>query len=138
MSRGDVNGKNHQGDSASQEMGVKGIMKKAAESFEDFIADPLSGLEGVIFKRMFGGKGLYQDGIFLGILSGGKIYFKTDEKSRKTYLKAGSKPFTYQKTDAKTGQKKTVSLKRYYEIPVDILEDRSTLKRWAREAANDH
>src|SRR3989338_8881550 len=105
------------------------------ETFKEFIEDQLKRLEEVSLKRMFGGFGLYLDGVFFGILSDDRLYFKTDEISRPAYVKLGSTPFTYLKKDKKSGRKKTAVLKNYYEVPVDILEDRDELTEWARRAA---
>lgn len=103
-----------------------------SESFVEFIRDQLEGLRGFEMKRMFGGYGLYLDGLFFGILVDGKLYFKTSEETIQKYINLGSMPFTYLKKDSK-GKKKKVSLRRYYEVPLDILENQSELKRWAKE-----
>ncbi len=43
----------------------------AKESFKDFVADQLNGLNGLFMKRMFGAYGLYVNEIFYGILDEG-------------------------------------------------------------------
>ena len=103
------------------------IMK--TDTFTEFVGDQLEGLEDLEIKRMFGGQGLYLKKVFFGILFNGKLYFKTNPKTLPHYLAQNSKPFVY----AKKG-KKTIRLKNYYEVPVDILEDRKSLKSWALEA----
>lgn len=105
------------------------------ETFREFIEDQLSGLEGLSLKRMFGGYGLYRESVFFGILSDGRIYFKTDGTTRPAYIKLGSAPFSYYKKDKISGRKKKAFLKNYYEVPVDIMEDRDQLTEWARRAA---
>lgn len=102
----------------------------SADTFSEFVADQLSGLDGLVIKRMFGGSGLYLNKIFFGILFGGKLYFKTNPETLPQYLAENSKPFVYSKKG-----KKTIRLKKYYEVPVDILEDSRALKAWARQAA---
>lgn len=74
---------------------------------------------------MFGAIGLYQDAWFFALIDEGRLYFLTDAESRRSYLQRGAKPFVY-------GQEKT--LRTYYEVPVDILEDEGALCEWAREA----
>ncbi len=71
---------------------------------------------------MFGGYGLYQGKIFFGILYKGRLYFKTDQKTRTEYIKRGMKPF---RPNAK------MTLKTYYEVPADIIEDPDQLMEWA-------
>jgi DNA transformation protein len=109
----------------------------AKESFKDFVEDQLKGLTGLLMKRMFGAYGLYLDETFFGILDQDKLYFKTSGKTRQDYIARGSKPFVYEKqSTSKSGgrKKKKVSLKRYYEVPVDVLEDSSLLREWARRS----
>ena len=107
----------------------------ADDSFKDFVLDQLNGLAGFECRRMFGGYGFYQSATFFGILFRDRLYFKTSEATREKYLKQGAGPFLYEKRDKKTGAKKTVGLKNYYEVPVEILEDRAELSLWACESS---
>ena len=97
------------------------------DTFKDFVEDQLSPIEGLVFKSMFGGWGVYAGENFFGIVFKGKLYFKTDEESRKSYKKFGMKPF---QPSAKQ------ILKNYYEVPVDILENSQDLASWALKAAS--
>lgn len=100
------------------------------DTFAEFVADQLERLEGLKIKRMFGGHGLYLKESFFGILSGGKLYFKTHPETLPDYLALKSKPFEYSKPG-----KKIIRLRHYFEVPADILEDRKALKVWAVKAA---
>jgi TfoX/Sxy family transcriptional regulator of competence genes len=42
---------------------------------------------------MFGGVGLYLDGLFFALIDDDTLFFKTDEATRKRYESAGSKAF---------------------------------------------
>jgi len=94
------------------------------DSFKDFVLDQLQELSELECRAMFGGYGLYQDEVFFGIIFKGRLYFKTDAKSAVPYLKLGMKPF-------RPNEKQT--LKHYYEVPVDIIEDRDRLATWAKK-----
>ena len=96
------------------------------ETFKDFILDQLRGIGNLEARRMFGAYGVYAGGKFLGIIDGGRIYFKTDDAAKKRYQKYGMKPF-------KPTPKQT--LKNYYEVPVDVIENADLLTQWANEAA---
>ena len=74
---------------------------------------------------MFGGHGLYKDETFFGILHKGKLYFKVDESTIGEYRKRKMKPF---RPNAKQ------TLKSYYQVPVEILEDNEQLCDWAVKA----
>jgi DNA transformation protein len=95
------------------------------ESFKDFVLDQLQDLDDVEARRMFGGYGLYQDETFFGIIHRGRLYFKIDESTVGEYRKRKMKPF---RPNAKQ------TLKSYYQVPVDVVEDRDRLGEWAKKA----
>ena len=96
-----------------------------SNSFKEFVLEQLSELDEVTPRYMFGDWGLYCGELFFGIVADGRLYFKTDETTRPRYLKSGMGPF-------RPNPKQT--LIRYYEVPVEILEDRRELVLWARRA----
>jgi DNA transformation protein len=98
---------------------------RAIDPFVEFVLDQLRDMEEVRAKRMFSGYGLYRGDVFFGIVSKARLYFKTDEKSRKDYVKRDMGPF---QPTAK------VTLKSYYELPADVLEDRELACKWAMRA----
>lgn len=95
------------------------------ESFKDFVLDQLQDLDDVAARPMFGGYGLYHDETFFGILYKGRLYFKIDEDSVGEYRKRKMKPF---RPNARQ------TLKTYYEVPVEFIEDRDKLIEWACKA----
>lgn len=94
-------------------------------SFRDFVLDQLHALPDVTCRAMFGGYGLYGGEIFFGIIHNGRLYLKTDASSRAAYRKRGMKPFH---PNAKQ------TLKTYYEVPIEIIEDPEWLIAWAAKA----
>ena len=93
--------------------------------FKDFILDQLTELNGVIVRAMFGGYGLYQRTKFFGILHKGRLYFKVSATTVPNYKKHGMKPF---RPNAKQ------TLKSFYEVPIDVIEDAEALTQWATDA----
>ncbi len=57
----------------------------------------------VSVKRMFGGHGVYADGLFFAIEADGEIYLKADRRSAPRFQEAGSRPFVYQGRDRPHG-----------------------------------
>jgi len=102
------------------------VRSRSDDSFKDFVLDQLSDLRGVTCRTMFGGYGLYQHDSFFGIIHKGRLYFKTDDASRETYRTRGMKPF---RPNAKQ------TLKTYYEVPAEIIEDQDQLVEWAERGA---
>jgi len=93
-------------------------------SFKEFVLDQLNSLGELTCRGMFGGYGLYSGGTFFGIIFQGRLYFKTDEKTRAEYEQRGMKPF-------RPNQQQTM---KYHEVPADVVEDRERLLTWARKA----
>lgn len=95
------------------------------DSFRDFVLDQLRDLDDVEARRIFGGYGLYRDEMFFGIIHKGKLFFKVDESTVREYRLRKMKPF---RPNAKQ------TLKSYYQVPVDIIEDADELREWAMKA----
>jgi DNA transformation protein len=104
-------------------------MAVRTDGFKDFVLDQLSGLRGVACRSMFGGYGLYRGGVFFGIIHKSRLYFKTNETSRAAYLEQGLKPF-------RPNRKQT--LKTYYEVPIDVMEDADQLVAWAKRSSESN
>ncbi len=95
------------------------------DSFKEYVLDQLASLGNVSARRMFGAHGLYKGGAFFGIIWKGALFLKTNETSRKAFTERGMKPF-------RPSAKQT--LKNYYEVPAEILDDNDSLCAWARTA----
>ena len=97
------------------------------DTFKEYIIDQLRDLYDLRAKGMFGGHGLYQGSKFFGMISKGRLYFKTDDSSREYYIEQGMKPF-------RPNKKQT--LKNYFEVPPDVIDDGDRLTELARESVN--
>ena len=92
-------------------------------SFIDFVTDQLSEIENITSRRMFGGYGLYRNGLIFAIIADEELYFKSDDISLAQFENLGTKPFTYERDGKKYSMK-------YWKIPFDILEDKEELEKW--------
>jgi DNA transformation protein len=111
-------------------------MVRKQDSFMQFVMEQFKGIEGIVPRPMFGGYGIYQRGIFFGILYKGRLYFKTDKRSRPAYEAAGMKPFQPFLKHPTAKNRKPMILKNYYEVPPEVLEDRDQFHDWARQSAH--
>lgn len=102
-------------------------MTNKHDGFKDYVLDQLADLRGITCRAMFGGHGLYQRKTFFGIIHKGRLYFKTNATTSPRYRERKMKPFS---PNAKQ------TLKTYYEVPVDVLEDAGELTIWARQASD--
>jgi DNA transformation protein and related proteins len=98
----------------------------SSAAFVTFVVDQLADLGEVTPKKMFGGVGLYCDGVFFGIIARDTLYLKADDDTRSRFDAAGATPF--RPFPDRTGKTQ------YYSVPLDVLESAPELERWAREA----
>lgn len=96
-------------------------------SFRAFVIEQLEPLAQIQTKAMFGGVGLYGDGLFFALLDDDRLYFKVDEDTRPGLEALGSGPFLPFGDPAKP-------MRGYYEVPGDLLEDAEGLAPFVRNA----
>lgn len=89
--------------------------------------DLMSGIDGISARAMFGGFGMYKDGVIFGIIVENQLYFKVDETTVEKYKDAGSKPFEYEMKGKKSSMP-------YWLVPEPILDDAEELRMWVGEA----
>jgi len=82
----------------------------------------------ILVRRMFGGEGLFRDGLMFGIVHEERIYFKTSGESRQAFIAEGTGPlyFKFEKAEG--------VLTSYYELPDRLYDDPDELAEWARIA----
>ena len=89
----------------------------------------LSSLGPVEAKRMFGGHGLFLDGIMLALLASNRLFLKCDDETTGAFAAAGSKPFTYQRGGKATAMS-------YWSAPEAAMSDPGAMEPWAAHAAS--
>jgi DNA transformation protein len=82
----------------------------------------------VSVRRMFGGAGVYADGIIIAIIAGGVIYLKADADTVPRFEAEGLGPFTY---EARSHKRAVMS---YWRMPDRLYDDPDELAHWARDA----
>lgn len=97
-----------------------------SDEYLTYVLDQLACVGPVHSKRMFGGVGLYLHSVFFALIADDALYFKADDSNRSDYEKGGMSPFR------PFADKPTVM--QYYEVPVEVLEDREKLWEWADKA----
>ena len=61
----------------------------------DFIAELFAPFGSVTVRRMFGGAGLFREGLMFGLVFDGAIFLKVDDASIPDFEREGSAPFVY-------------------------------------------
>jgi len=99
-----------------------------SDEFADYVVEQLSTWGEVSVRRMFGGAGLYRDGTMFGLIADDVAYLKVDDSNRDEFVRAGSAPFEPYPEKIKT------TIRSYYEIPAEVLEDPAELAKWAQRS----
>ncbi|MGB8586302.1 MAG: TfoX/Sxy family protein [Pseudolabrys sp.] len=94
----------------------------------EFIHDLFQPFGAVSVRRMFGGAGLFADGVMFGLVSGGQIYLKVDATTVPCFEHEQCEPFEY---STKNGKRALTS---YWRLSDRLYDDADELARWARRA----
>ncbi len=93
------------------------------------IADLFSGLGRVTIRRMFGGKGIYHQGMIVALEVGGDILLKADEVTAPDFAEAGATQWVYE------GKMRNGPVAMpYWSIPESALDDQDEMAIWPRKA----
>lgn len=95
--------------------------------FIPFVQELLEGLGTVSARRMFGGHGLYHEGLMFAIVMNQQLFLKADAQNRPEFEALGLTPFTYPMKG------KEIALS-YWSAPDAVFDDPTEAVRWARSA----
>jgi DNA transformation protein and related proteins len=99
----------------------------ASEGFIELLKDVLGGLGPVSVRRMFGGAGVYADGVMFGLVADDTLYLKADDATKAAFEVEGLGPYGY------GGHGKRIDLP-YWRAPERLLDDPDEMTAWARIA----
>ena len=97
-----------------------------SQEYIQYIVDQLSDFGEVTFKKMFGGVGFFHQGLMFALIGHGDFYLKVNDTNKKDFEDAGMGPFR-----PYPGREEIMQ---YYQVPADVLEDRSALAQWTEKA----
>jgi DNA transformation protein and related proteins len=95
--------------------------------FVAFVVESLRPLGPVSARRMFGGHGVFLDGVMFGLIADDQLYLKVDGENRAAYEAEDLPPFTF------AGKGRLVETS-YRAAPSEGFDDPEVLCDWAREA----
>jgi DNA transformation protein len=100
---------------------------RSTSDFAAYAVELLGTVGHVAARRMFGGYGLYCDGVMFALIADDVLYLKADDASRPEFERAGSEPFVYEAR----GRRTTMA---YWRAPDEAMESRELAAPWARTA----
>ena len=99
------------------------------KEFTKYIVDLMQSIGPVSAKSMFGGYGVFLDGLMFGIIADDALYLKVDQEIESEFKAMDLEPFTYNKK----GKEFKMS---YYQAPERALENGVEMNLWATKAYN--
>lgn len=97
-----------------------------SREYREYVLEQLGRVAPVTSRAMFGGVGVYSDGLFFALMDDDLLYLKTDDSNRADFERAGKGPFRPFGEDAKP--------MRYHELPGELLESPDALRPWVEKA----
>jgi len=95
--------------------------------FVSHVVELMQSIGPVNSKRMFGGHGIFLQGLMFGLVADSVLYLKTDQDGEGEFIAMGLEAFTYNKN----GKDFKMS---YYQAPEEALEDGEEMNTWANKA----
>ena len=92
--------------------------------FTEYLGELLADFGDVSFRRMFGGYGVFRDGVMFALVAKDSLYLKSDAQSEPAFCAQDLKQFEYQRGA------KTVAMS-YLLAPEEALDDSEALHDWA-------
>jgi DNA transformation protein and related proteins len=96
---------------------------------KDFLQDLFAPIGAVTVKRLFGGLGVWFDGMMFALVFGETVYLKVDAETLPIFAAAGSEPFVY--TQRKRDRQASLN---YYSLPAGAEDDPLEASKWGRLA----
>ncbi len=103
------------------------VASKEKKEFVSYIVDLMQSMGPIYSKSMFGGYGIFLDGLMFGLVADNVLYLKTDTQTENNFISKNLEAFTYAKKN------KTFKMN-YYQAPEETLEDAEQMNHWANTA----
>jgi DNA transformation protein and related proteins len=101
---------------------------RAPDKLSAHLLELLTPLGPASARRMFGGVGLFMNGVMFGLIAREELFFKVGDANRAAFEAAGEAPFSY---ETKNG---THTLGSYWRCPPELLDEPEAFQDWARGA----
>ncbi len=96
------------------------------KEFAAHVVDLSQSIGPVYSKRMFGGFGIFLEGLMFGLIADNVYYIKVDDETRHEFEELDLQPFSYDKA----GKKMNLG---YLQAPEEAMEDIEIMSEWANK-----
>jgi DNA transformation protein len=95
--------------------------------FVAYLQEVFSEFGSISSRRMFGGYGIFYDGLMIGLVADDTLYLKVDLETEATFREHGLAQFGYPKAGKMIGMS-------FYLAPEEALDDPVEMREWAQLA----
>ena len=96
--------------------------------FAQHLCDVFRRLGPIEVKRMFGGYGVYRDGVMFALVAYDLLYLRSDAESAPRFESLGLPPFQFERKGRPT------AITSYRQAPESVFEDQDAALEWGRLA----
>jgi DNA transformation protein and related proteins len=101
-------------------------LQQTRNEFVEHVVETMREFGPVTAKAMFGGFGLYHEGLFFALIADDTLYLKVDDENRDSFEAAALPAFVYVTKD---GDRMAMG---YRQAPPEALESPAAMTAWAR------
>jgi len=106
---------------------LKMPLSKQQKEFAAYVVDLMQSMGPVYAKAMFGGYGIFLEGLMFGLIADNVLYLKADKDTEHEFIHKNLSPFIYRKN----GKEMKMS---YYQAPEETLENVDEMNYWGNLA----
>ena len=96
--------------------------------FVEEVMHRFSQVTSVNERKMFGGHGVFHNGLMIALIADNELYLKADAQSQHWFIEVELSPFSYQKADGK------IFSMSYYQCSEFFFEDEDETRLWTHRA----
>lgn len=95
------------------------------DAIAQLLEEELATMGHVVARRMFGGRGVFVDGLMFALIDDDVLYLKADDATRARFEAENLGPFEYARKDGKR------TVMSYWRAPDRVLDEPDELRDWA-------
>ena len=94
------------------------------KEFASYVAELMQSIGPVSARAMFGGYGIFLNGLMFGLIADSVLYLKADKETEKQFTAKELEQFTYSR------EGRTIKMS-FYQAPEEAMDNSAEMRSWA-------